>query len=202
MTVASTICKHVYQGNGSTRRWPFSFALLRAEDLEVYVTEPGEMVQLLRSGYLVDLEAKCVVYPANASLPALPEGGRITLRRWVPFTQDTELPNQGEFFARTLEKTYDLQEFQVQQLWEELQRCLKVPVDDIFSLDEFLSLLKELLPYIKILKDAYRLPIGKFSITREGDLVLDLFGAKPDDELYLDEQGHLILETQDPLQEG
>lgn len=136
MTVASNVNKHVYAGNGVTRVWPYTFDLPETYMLEVYVTEPGGMPVKLERGYSVDREARSVAYPSNPDEPPLPAGYRLTLRRWVDFLQNTELRNQGEFFAKTIESQFDKDVMMIQQLAEAVSRAVLVPVDGQYAPEE------------------------------------------------------------------
>lgn len=136
MTVASDVNKHVYAGNGVTRVWPYTFDLPETYMLEVYVTGPGGMPVKLERGYSVDREARSVTYPSNPDEQPLPAGYRLTLRRWVDFLQNTELRNQGEFFAKTIESQFDKDVMMIQQLAESVSRAVLVPVDGQYSPEE------------------------------------------------------------------
>ena len=136
MTVASDVNKCRYMGNGVTRVWPYTFDLPETYMLEVYVTEPGGLPVKLERGYSVDREARSVTYPSNPDEPPLPAGYRLTLRRWVDFLQNTDLRNQGEFFAQTIEGQFDKDVMMIQQLAEAVSRAVLVPVDGQYSPEE------------------------------------------------------------------
>ena len=143
MTVASDVNKHVYAGNGVTRVWPYTFDLPETYMLEVYVTGPGGMPVKLERGYSVDREARSVAYPSNPDEPPLPAGYRLTLRRWVDFLQNTELRNQGEFFAKTIESQFDKDVMMIQQLAETVSRCVASPLDGQSSPEELTEQIME-----------------------------------------------------------
>lgn len=130
-------------GNGVTRVWPYKFDLPETYMLEVYVTEPGGMPVKLERGYSVDREARSVAYPSNPDEPPLPAGYRLTLRRWVDFLQNTELRNQGEFFAKTIESQFDKDVMMIQQLAETVSRCVASPLDGQSSPEELTEQIME-----------------------------------------------------------
>lgn len=134
MSVESATNKIVCVGNGLSRVWPFPFDLPSAADMQVFLTAPDGTPERLTGGYRVS--GKTLIYPADASVDALPAGYRLTLRRWVAFTQGTKLPNDGEFLAETLESAYDNLEYQIQQLAEVAGRAITAPVDDSLSAEE------------------------------------------------------------------
>lgn len=143
MTVASDVNKCRYMGNGVTRVWPYTFDLPETYMLEVYVTKPGGMPVKLERGYSVDREARSVAYPSNPDEPPLPAGYRLTLRRWVDFLQNTELKNQGEFFAKTIESQFDKDVMMIQQLAETVSRCVASPLDGQSSPEELTEQIME-----------------------------------------------------------
>ena len=143
MTVPSDVNKHIYAGNGVTRVWPYSFDLPETYMLEVYVTEPGGFPVKLERGYSVDREARSVTYPSNPDEPPLPSGYRLTLRRWVDFLQNTQLKNQGEFFAETIESQFDKDVMMIQQLAETVSRCVASPLDGQSSPEELTEQIME-----------------------------------------------------------
>ena len=143
MTVASDVNKCRYMGNGVTRVWPYTFDLPETYMLEVYVTEPGGFPVKLERGYSVDRKARSVTYPSNPDEPPLPAGYRLTLRRWVDFLQNTELKNQGEFFAKTIESQFDKDVMMIQQLAETVSRCVASPLDGQSSPEELTEQIME-----------------------------------------------------------
>lgn len=143
MTVASDVNKCRYMGNGVTRVWPYTFDLPETYMLEVYVTEPGGMPVKLERGYSVDRGARSVTYPSNPDESPLPAGYRLTLRRWVDFLQNTELRNQGEFFAKTIESQFDKDVMMIQQLAETVSRCVASPLDGQSSPEELTEQIME-----------------------------------------------------------
>ena len=128
MTVASQVNKVTYLGNGTVRTWPFSFKVLSPEHLKIFVTDADGNEAQLTSGYAVDMETCSVSYPADIELPPLASGEKITLRRELPLTQETDLENQGEMNAEELEAAYDRRTMICQQLDEKTRRAILGPV--------------------------------------------------------------------------
>src|SRR5690606_5255457 len=56
-------------------------------------------------------------------------GETIVMLRKVPFTQETDLENQGAYYAETVEAALDLGVMRDQQLEEGLHRAVKMPAD-------------------------------------------------------------------------
>lgn len=127
MSVSTTANKQVYNGNGTTTVWPFSFPIIETSDIQVFTTDPSGSTTLLTSGFTVDPVAETVTYPSSGS--PLASGWQITLLRVVPMTQNVTLKNQGAFSADVLESMFDQITMEVQQNSEALSRAVKYPVN-------------------------------------------------------------------------
>lgn len=147
MTVASTINKHTYDGNGLTTYWPYTFPLLDASHIRVYLTNAAGAVGEIASDFLVNTGEGYVKYPgyepgAEPSQPApvLPSGWKITLLREVPLDQGIDLVKSGSYMPEVLEGGFDKATMQVQQLSERIGRSVQLPVDSPAGAgDELLS---------------------------------------------------------------
>lgn len=139
MTVASRKNKHVYLGNGVNRVWPYTFVLPNAAYLNVYLKTGDASAVLLSPGdYFIDESAMTVTYPLG-TLPALGADKKIILLREVPYTQEIDLINQGDFYAETIEGGFDNSVMQIQQLAERADRALEVPLGDPRDPDVFIE---------------------------------------------------------------
>ena len=130
MTVASRNSKHVYIGNGVNRVWPYTFSLPETAYMNVYLKEDSNAAVLLSpSLYTVNEASATVTYPLG-DLPAIGQNTRLILLREVPYTQEIDLINQGDFYAETIEGGLDKTVMQIQQLAERADRALEVPLGD------------------------------------------------------------------------
>jgi hypothetical protein len=132
MTVSAGTIKHVYNGNGTTRDWDYTFPIYTADgsDIKLYKTAIGGAITEITSNYSVDVVAKHVTYPTVASgLPLLATGEKITLLRTETLSQDADWKNQGPFNAETVESVADKNIMIAQQQNEALSRAVKYPVD-------------------------------------------------------------------------
>jgi len=127
MTIASSINKHIYQGNGATTQWPFTFKIFDESNIQIYLTDPSGAETKLDTGYRVDKQNGYVKYPYPSGTP-LPSGWKITLFRVVPIVQETDLVNQGPFFAEVIEDAIDKLTVIDQQQEEKLERTMRLPV--------------------------------------------------------------------------
>lgn len=129
MTVSSSVNKVIGSGNGVTTSWPFSFPVLDATHLQViYTTAAGDESTLSSAVYTVSLNADQDASPGGTVTysPAIATGTLLTILRQVPYTQATDIKNQGGFFPDVLERAFDLIVMQVQQVKEQLARALKL----------------------------------------------------------------------------
>lgn len=134
MTVSNSINKHIYQGNGQTTEFPFTFPLLDESHLSAYLTYPGDQAPVfLDPSYYAVKDGYVEYLPGGAPLP---NGYTLTLVRQVPLTQETDLTNSGGFHADVLETGYDKLTMITQQLSEELSRAIKMPISSTESGDE------------------------------------------------------------------
>lgn len=139
MTVPSAINKSgPYTGNGVTTVFPYGFRILDASHIQVVRTEGG-VDTILSSGFTVS--GVGVGSGGNITFAVAPTAlQKITLIRNAPFTQSTDLENQGAYYAETIEDALDLAAMRDQQMAEEIGRAVKVPVgQDIADFDGLIS---------------------------------------------------------------
>lgn len=127
MSITNSSNKITYIGNGLTTKFPFSFKIFKTSDLQVILTniESGTDT-ILTTNYTIDIANSYVTYPITGT--PLTSTNKITLFRKVPITQETILPNQGAYFAKTVENALDKLTIVEQQLYDEIGRGLKLPV--------------------------------------------------------------------------
>jgi hypothetical protein len=118
MTVATTTDRNRYDGTGSQSVFPYTFPILQDSDLEVrLIDSSGEVTVLVldtdyeMTGAGTDEGGDVEII---GTLPAADE--QIFIIRKVPYTQPTDYKNEGRFFPRTHEKSFDRACMQIQQL--------------------------------------------------------------------------------------
>lgn len=129
MTVSSSTSKIIGSGNGVTTSWPFSFKVFDPEHLVVtYTDASGDEATLDPGQYIVSLNADQDASPGGTVTysPAIASGTKLSILREVPYTQATDLKNQGGFFPEVLERAIDQVVMQVQQVREQLLRAFKL----------------------------------------------------------------------------
>lgn len=127
MTVSSATSKSgPYTGNGVTTVFPYGFRILDASHIRVIRTENG-VDAVVSSGFTVSGVGSAGGGNVTFSVPPA-AGQKITLIRNAPFTQQTDLENQGAYYAETIEEAFDLAAMRDQQLQEQVDRSLKIAV--------------------------------------------------------------------------
>lgn len=128
MTVPTTTNKVIATGNGVATIFPFTFGTLPSGDLVVtlYDLDGIAIPQAEDTNYTVQGKGEedggsvtFVVPPTN--------GYTVLIQRILPYTQPTDYKNQGSFYPRTHERSFDRSTMQIQQLQEETGRTIKLP---------------------------------------------------------------------------
>jgi len=139
MTVNSTLNKITYLGNGATTSFPFSFAVIKASDIQVFFTDVNGNVTLLSpSVYTITINPTTGTNPTpvggnviyNPAGVPIPSGTSLTVIRTEALIQSTSLANQGTLYQQVLEQTLDNLSMQIQQIEEQIGRQFSVPVSD------------------------------------------------------------------------
>lgn len=141
MTVSSETRKAgPYLGNGVTTSFPFAFKVFKREDvLATYTNANGTDIPLtLDDEYTVSMNSDqdnnpggTVIYPRVGSpITTLAVGEKLTITGDLAYTQPTDLPNPGPYFAEVVENALDRGVIQAQQLAEILARTIKIGVSD------------------------------------------------------------------------
>ena len=137
MTVASTSNRVDYTGNGSTTVFSFSFRIFDNADLVVTKADADgvETTLVLDTDYTVTGAGS---YSGGSITlgTALTSGHALTIQRVLDITQETDLRNQGQFFAETHEDVFDRLVMINQQLQEQIDRAAKLPVTNTTDAEE------------------------------------------------------------------
>lgn len=132
MTISSTKTVITYSGNGASTVFAYDFLVPSTDDLRVYLTlrSTGEVTELTSTEYsITGLGSDAggnVTYPLSGSpLSAL---YRITIERELDLVQPTQIPNQGNLFADTVETAADRLTMMMQQIMSKYERTLRLPM--------------------------------------------------------------------------
>lgn len=137
MTLSSETRLVRYQGNSATTAFPYTFLILSEDDVivKVYNSDDFTTTTLAASEYTIDGIGEDtfgeVTYPLSGS--PLSAVQFIIIVREVPYTQDTDIPNQSAFLPEVLEEQLDRIVMQTQQLAERSSRSLLLLEGDSFE---------------------------------------------------------------------
>lgn len=127
MTVSSTNHRMDYPGDDTTGPFPFTFKIFDDTDLLVTLRDADgeESTLALNSDYTVDGAGEEEGGEVETTI-AVATGEHLTIRRVLPLTQETDLKNQGNYLAETVEDTEDRAVMILQQHQDEIDRSLKL----------------------------------------------------------------------------
>jgi len=138
MSVTNTKAKSVYNANGTTTEWNLGFTYDdTVSNVHIYIVDANDNETEVTSNY--SIAEGVLTYPTTASgLDPLAEGNKLVIVRDTPRTQDIELTSNGKLDGKVLEGGYDKLTLQVQELTEQVNRAVKIPVTED-SADNFLD---------------------------------------------------------------
>ncbi|MBT0460568.1 hypothetical protein [Morganella morganii] len=128
MTVSTELSHEEYTGNGVTTDFDFRFRTLKAEHLVVSVAAPDGTERILTNG--TDYTLRGVgSYRGGKVILKMPlaTGWKIGIARDLPAVQETDLRNQGKFFAEVHEDAFDYLTMLIQKSLGYLSLCLRKP---------------------------------------------------------------------------
>lgn len=128
MTVSTEVDHNEYIGNGVTTSFPYTFRIFKKSDLVVQVVDLNENITelILDTNYTVTGAGG--YSGGNVILmSALANGYQISISRELPVTQETDLRNQGKFFAEVHEDAFDKLTMLIQQVRSWLSLALRKP---------------------------------------------------------------------------
>ncbi|TIW56674.1 MAG: hypothetical protein E5V54_11175 [Mesorhizobium sp.] len=120
-----------YSGNGVTTVFDYEFRIVDENHIKVISADANgvETVLTIDADYIVSDVSNPAGGQVGLTVP-LAVGKTLTLLRNVPFTQETDLENQGAYYADTVEASLDLAAMRDQQLQEQLDRAVQIPASE------------------------------------------------------------------------
>ena len=129
MTVSITTLPVSYPGDGGTVLWPFSFEVIDDTEIRLHITDPDGAITAVTSGFTVDLVEGEVTYPVDPQLvDILPVDWKITISRSTAREQEINLVNGGPMDSEVIEEGYDKLTRMIQEVDENLSRCIQIPI--------------------------------------------------------------------------
>ncbi|WLH55580.1 hypothetical protein [Pseudomonas sp. FP2294] len=141
MTVQTSNNVATFDGNGITTVHPFNFKFFDGRDLVVLLIDRATReteTLVLNSDFTVQGAGGESGGSVTTSI-APPTGKVLRVSRELKITQDTSLRNQGKFLAEVHEDVFDKQVMISQQIQEQVDRSVKVPVDGTGTGDELVE---------------------------------------------------------------
>ena len=128
MTVSTVVDHNDYTGNGVTTSFPYTFRIFKKTDLSVSVIDLSEniTVLVLDTDYTVTNAGGYNGGNVVLTTP-LANGWQISIARELEPTQETDLRNQGKFFAEVHEDAFDKLTMLIQQGFSIFRLALRKP---------------------------------------------------------------------------
>lgn len=128
MTVSTEVDHNEYTGNGVTTSFPYTFRVFKESDLAVQVVDLDENIAVLALDTDYTVTGAGGYNGGNVILSkALANGYQISISRELPVTQETDLRNQGKFFAEVHEDALDKLTMLIQQVRGWFSLALRKP---------------------------------------------------------------------------
>lgn len=128
MTVSTEVNQAAYTGNGVTTVFPYPFRILKDANLTVTLIAPNELEKVLTIGTDYTVSGAGSYSGGAVILPqALSVGYSLVIERDLAIVQETDLRNQGTFFAETHEDAFDYLTMIIQQIAGWLKLALRRP---------------------------------------------------------------------------
>lgn len=128
MTVSTEVDHNEYTGNGVTTTFPYTFRIFQKSDLVVQVVDLDENIAVLALDTDYAVTGAGGYGGGNVILSkALANGYQISISRELPVTQETDLRNQGKFFAEVHEDAFDKLTMLIQQVRSWFSLALRKP---------------------------------------------------------------------------
>ncbi|EOC2776312.1 hypothetical protein OM252_00680 [Escherichia albertii] len=129
MTVSTEVDHNEYIGNGVTTTFPYTFRIFQKSDLVVQVVDLDENIAVLALDTDYTVTGAGGYNGGNVIVSkALANGHKISISRELPVTQETDLRNQGKFFAEVHEDAFDKLTMLIQHVRSLFSLTLRKPL--------------------------------------------------------------------------
>lgn len=133
MTVSSTANIVVYDGNGATTTFDYTFLIPAADDAVITYTDTAGVETVLNSNQYsitgIGSDAGgTVTYPLSGS--PIANATFLSIRRELPLVQETDLVNQDGFYPEVVEDALDYVTMLIQQVNTTNTQAIRVPASE------------------------------------------------------------------------
>lgn len=136
MSLESKISKNIFQGNGTTKTFSFTFRVWKEDQLLVYVGTGDETETDVTSSCSITLSEN----GGTVTFPTAPAAGTtIAVTRNMPFIQEDQYITGARFDPHEIEDRLDQDCAERQQLLDGVERAVKVPVTSDKKPDQYMS---------------------------------------------------------------
>jgi hypothetical protein len=148
MTVSSQTRGITFVGTGLAAPFPLPFRFFNNSEITAYLVEDNGALTLLTQGTDYTLtgagepEIDGGAIGVLTKTTPLTSGKKMYVARTLPAVQQTDIVNQGDFFASVHEDVFDRLTMVDQQHAEELSRCIKTSPTDEITPDQLLASIK------------------------------------------------------------
>ena len=142
--VITNVNQVVYQGDGVTTAFPFTFRIIDATDIKLLLLDSDGTETDILSDYFVDTENDTVHYPGYAPgaepalsdrPPVLAEGQKLVIYRKLPITQEKDRGDKWPFYV--IELGLDKLTMILQQVYDWWGRTLRISQGEATSRPNF-----------------------------------------------------------------
>lgn len=144
MTIETTVNKTIQSGNGSNKDFDFAFEIPDEDSLSLTKRGSDGTETAITTNFTVtgigDEAGGTVNYPTSGS--ALAANEKIIIKRVVALKQPENLRNQGDYSLEDIEDALDRAVMLCQQLQEQIDRSLKLPLTSsstYVTVDDFVA---------------------------------------------------------------
>lgn len=144
MTIETVVSKTIQSGNGSNKDFDFAFEIPDEDSLSLTKRGSDGTETAITTNYTVtgigDEAGGTVNYPTSGS--ALAANEKIIIKRVVALKQPKNLRNQGDYSLEDIEDALDRAVMLCQQLQEQIDRSLKLPLTSsstYVTVDDFVA---------------------------------------------------------------
>lgn len=117
-----------FTGNGVTSSFPFTFKVFSTADIQLVRTLTTGTEVALTTGFSVTLNGDQDNNPGGSINYLLASGEKLTIIGALPYEQPADLPTGGAFSATVVENAIDRAVILIQQLLEQVNRGVRLPV--------------------------------------------------------------------------